>query len=67
MRRRTKLNKRISHDPSASPEIEKIEKLLSLSHQDERFHDESRAVAKIKVDPVSVCLYVVATDICHKS
>ena len=65
MRSRAKLNKKANRDPLVSSKIEDIEKQISLSHRDERFNDESRAVARIKVDPNFFFRYAKKFSICN--
>ena len=50
MRRRTKLHKKTIPCPKVTQELIDIESAICSSHRDEKLSDESRAVAKIKVD-----------------
>ena len=51
MRRRTKLHKKSIPCPKVTQELIDIESAICSSHRDEKLSEESRTVAKIKVDP----------------
>ena len=64
MRRRTKLHKKSIPCPKVTQELIDIESAICSSHRDEKLSEESRAVAKIKVDPKYFFRFAKKSSIC---
>ena len=64
MRRRTKLHKKTIPCPKVTQELIDIESAIGSSHRDEKLSDESRVVAKIKVDPKYFSRFAKKSSIC---
>ena len=64
MRRRTKLHKKSIPCPKVTQELIDIESAICSSHRDEKLSKESRAVAKIKVDPKYFFRFAKKSSIC---
>ena len=62
--RRTKLHKKSTPCPKVTQELIDIESAICSSHRDEKLSEESRAVAKIKVDPKYFFRFAKKSSIC---